>query len=94
MRLSETHDLFVSELTFPVQQETVIEELGDAEIDPPTGEPETVGEILGRDEARKYRSADELYDSLVGFVGDQYVGRKFYDDRGSNAAIDSEEVSF
>lgn len=94
MRLSETRDLFVSELTFPVQRETVIEQLGDAEIDPPTGEPETVGEILGRDEERAYRSADELYDSLVGFVGDQYVGRKFYDDRGSNTAIDSEEVSF
>jgi hypothetical protein len=94
MRLSETRDRFVSELTFPVQRTTVIDRLGDLEIDPPTGEPETIGEVLDRTDAAAFRSPDELYDALVTFVGDQYVGRKFYDDRGSNMGMDSEEVSF
>ncbi len=94
MRLSETRDLFVSELTFPVAREQVIEQLGEAEIDPPAGEPETIGEIIDRAQRDEFRSPDELYDALVGFVGDQYVGRKFYDDRGPNTGIDSEEVSF
>ncbi|MEF8790875.1 MAG: hypothetical protein V5A61_12180 [Haloarculaceae archaeon] len=94
MRLSETRDRFISELTFPVQRNTVIEQLGDVELDPPAGEPETIGEVLERAETRLFRSPDELYDALISFVGDQYIGRKFYDDRGPNTAIDSEEVSF
>jgi hypothetical protein len=94
MRLAETRDRFISELTFPVQRKTVIERLGHVEIDPPTGEPETVADVLGRTETRLFRSPDELYDALVAFLGDQYVGRKYYDDRGSNVGIDSEEVSF
>jgi hypothetical protein len=94
MRLSETRDRFISELSFPVQRERVIEQLGDLEIDPPQGDPETIGEILERADIRTFRSPDQLFDALVSFVGDQYVGRKFYDDRGGNTAIDSEEVSF
>lgn len=94
MRLSETRDRFISELTFPVRREQVIEQLGDLELDPPTGDPETVGNVLGRTDVDQFRTPDELFDALVSFLGDQYVGRKFYDDRGSNEAIDSEEVSF
>ena len=94
MRLSDTRDRFIGELTFPAQRATVIERLGDVPLDPPTGEPETIGEVLERSETRVFRSPDELYDTLVTFVGDQYVGRKFYDDRGGNTGIDTEEVSF
>ena len=94
MRLSETRDLFISELAFPVERQSVIDQLGDNQIDPPTGEAETIGEIIERSDADSFRTPDELYDTLVSFVGEQYVGRKFYDDRGPNTAIDSEEVSF
>ncbi|PSP72733.1 hypothetical protein BRC86_11625 [Halobacteriales archaeon QS_3_64_16] len=94
MRLSETRDRFASELTFPVEHETVLDELGDAELDAPYGEPESIGDVLERSDESEYYSADELYDTLVTFVGDAYIGRKFYDDRGSNADIDHDEVSF
>lgn len=94
MRLSEMRDQFVSTFTFPVRREAVVENLGDVEIDAPTGDPETVGEVLERAETTSFRSPDELYDTLIALLGDQYVGRKFYDDRGANTAIDSEEVSF
>ena len=94
MRLSETRDRFASELTFPVEHETVLDSLGDVELDAPYGESESVSDVLERAGETEYRSADELYDTLVTFVGDAYIGRKFYDDRGSNTEIDSEEVSF
>jgi len=94
MRLSETRDRFASELTFPVEHETVLDELGDAELDAPYGESESIGDVLERAGETEYYSADDLYDTLVTFVGDAYIGRKFYDDRGSNADIDHDEVSF
>lgn len=93
MRLSEARDRFISEFTFPVEHSTVVETLGDVEVDGPTNNPETVGEVLERVEEESFHSADDLYDTIVGSVGSEYIGRRFYDDRGSNLDIDFEEVS-
>jgi hypothetical protein len=94
MRLSNARDRFVSEFTFPVEHERVLETMGDVEIEGPTDDPETVSEVLSRTDVESYNSADELYDSIIGSIGSDYVGRRFYDDRGSNTALDIEEVSF
>lgn len=94
MRLSDTRDRFIGEFSFPVQRTEVIDQLGDVVLDAPGGEPETIGEVLDRAETTVFRSPDELFDVLVSFLGEQYVGRKYYDDRGANTGIDSEEVSF
>jgi len=93
MRLSNARDRFVSEFTFPIKREQVLDTLGDVEIDGPTDDPETVSEVLGRADVESFDSAEELYDTLIGLMGSEYVGRRFYDDRGSNTAIDIEEVS-
>ncbi len=92
MRLPETRDLLSRELTFPADHDRVVEAVGDVELDPPQGEPETIAQVLDRSGAEEYASVDEVYDSLIGFVSDQYIGRKFYDDRGTNP--DDPEVSF
>jgi hypothetical protein len=94
MRLIDARDQFVSEFTFPVDREAVFDAMGDVEIDGPTDNPETVGEVLERSGAESFQSADELYDTIIGTIGSEYVGRRFYDDRGSNTALDIEEVSF
>jgi hypothetical protein len=94
MRLSETRDLFAERLEFPADRETVVETVGSVELDAPMGDPESIEEILGRTDVATFESADELYDSIVTFVGDQYIGRKFYDDRGSQAGIETDEVHF
>lgn len=94
MRLSTARDRFVSEFTFPVTREEVIEQLGDVEIEGPTNNPETVGEVLERTDEQSFPSPDALYDTIIASVGTQYVGRRFYDDRGSNVGIDIDEVSF
>jgi hypothetical protein len=93
MRLSNARDTFVSEFAFPVERETVLETLGNVEIEGPTDDPETVGEVLERTDAAEFHSVDELYDSIIGSIGSEYVGRRFYDDRGSNTALDIDEVS-
>jgi len=92
MRLRETRKLFDRELSFPVTCEQVGAEVGHVEPEPPNGDPEALADVLDRCEVDEFRSADELYDAVVSLVGDQYVGRKFYDDRG--AAPDDEAVSF
>jgi hypothetical protein len=94
MRLPETRDLFVRELEFPVRCETVIDRIGGTELDAPNGPSETVGEVLERCPEEEFDSADALYDALITFVGDGYVGRKFYDDRGGQTVDPDEEVSF
>ncbi|MEZ3143755.1 hypothetical protein [Halobaculum sp. MBLA0143] len=94
MRLPETRDLFAREFTFPVACETVVDRIGDEELDAPNGGSETIGTVLGRCQEEEFRSADELYDALLTFVGDAYIGRKFYDDRGAQPGEETEGVSF
>lgn len=94
MRLSETRDLFASRFEFPVDREEVMEQVGDIEIDAPTGEAERIGTILDRTEQGTYGSSEELQDLVITYVGDQYIGRKFYDERGGTVQSDLDEVSF
>lgn len=93
MRLPQTRDLFIRKFEFPAQRETVMESVGDVELDAMFGDPETISEVLSRTDQAEFHNVDELYDALITFVGDQYIGRKFYDDRGMNPETD-EEVSF
>ncbi|AUX08055.1 hypothetical protein AArcSl_0402 [Halalkaliarchaeum desulfuricum] len=93
MRLPQTRDLFIREFDFPAHRDTVIEGVGDVELDAMYGDPETIAEVLSRTDQAEFDSVDELYDALITFVGEQYIGRKFYDDRGMNPETD-EEVSF
>lgn len=93
MRLPQTRDLFTREFEFPAHRDAVIDGVGDVELDAMYGEPETIAEVLSRTDQKEFDSVDELYDALITFVGEQYIGRKFYDDRGMNPETD-EEVSF
>lgn len=94
MRLPEVRDLFARELTFPVRCEVVVEEVGDRELESPNGETETIAAVLGRCEEETFHSADGLYDALLTFVSEGFVGRRFYDDRGGQSVDPDEEVSF
>jgi hypothetical protein len=93
IRLPETRDLFSRELEFPTTCETVVDSVGEVELESPSGSAERIGTVLDRCETEEFDSPDELYGALVTFVGEAYVGRKGYDDRGSTVARD-EEVSF
>ena len=94
MRLAETRNLFARTLTFPVDREAVLDAVGGTELDAPYGDPETIREVIGRTDEPDFDSADELFDTVLANVGDQYIGRKHYDDRGAQGGIDTEEVHF
>lgn len=94
MRLSETRDRFINEFSFPVEHGTVLDSVGEIELDAPHGEAESIGEVLGRTEDHPtYHSADELYDTILSSLGEEYIGRKHYDDRGPNPQ-ETDDVHF
>jgi hypothetical protein len=94
VRLPETRDLFARELAFPVGRERVVEAVGECELEAPNGADTTVASVLSHCAEGEFESADELYDSVVMHVGDGFVGRKRYDDRGGQPRDGEEELSF
>jgi hypothetical protein len=94
MRLAETRNAFARHLSFPADRETVLDALGDEPLDAPYGDPETIRTVLGRTDESSFETADQLYDTVLANVGEQYIGRKHYDDRGGQGGIETEEVHF
>ncbi|AGN01344.1 hypothetical protein L593_06985 [Salinarchaeum sp. Harcht-Bsk1] len=89
MELNDLPDHFAAELDFPVEKETAREAVGDVEVEAPDADHsvpvESLLEDLGED---SYESADMLYQTLSGQLPDEFIGRKFYDDRGPNVEHD------
>jgi hypothetical protein len=90
IRLSETRDLFSRELTFPATCDEVIRTCGDVTLQAPGENSESIGDVLDRCEDAEFTSTDELVDTIMMFIGENYVGRTGYDDRGPNPAYDDE----
>lgn len=82
MDISDVRDHLEQECDFPVDQETLVEQLGDIDLEPTTTSPETIATVLDRTETNSYQTADDVYTALIGNVDDGYIGRKHYDDRG------------
>jgi hypothetical protein len=84
MQPNDAYDRFESEFDYPIDRERIIETAGDTEIRAPTGRSTSIGDILERADTRTFESPRELHETLLTHLGDQYIGRKFYDDRGTN----------
>jgi hypothetical protein len=90
MRYSETEQLFDQACEFPTERDVVVEQLGDVVLATPNGETFTVREILELTDESGYRSAKDLYTSLLSNLDEEFVGIKYYDDRsGSTPGEDS-----
>jgi hypothetical protein len=87
MDFSEVRDHLEQEYRFPVGQETLVSRIGSVELAATTTDPETTATVLNRTDRTTYRSARDVYETLVGTVGDAYVGRKYYDDRSGVRAV-------
>lgn len=101
MDINNTLTSLETELTFPIDQDSVIERIGAMEIEAPDAEEtQTVATIISSVGQETYASADELFATILGNVNDKYIGRKFYDDRGGNPSdmafgpTDEDDVSF
>lgn len=91
MRINELPGFLDQELNYPVARSAVIEQIGDIELESPTDERRaTISTSLERLNEGSYHNSEELFHAIVGTVSDQYIGRKYYDDRGSNPASGTE----
>lgn len=84
MELNELESALERELTYPVDARTVRDQLGDVSIDAPDAEDSEAIRTLLLDDDVTYSSATELFHAITGQLPEEYVGRKYYDDRGSN----------
>ena len=91
IELSEMNEVFEEELTFPATSEEVIDECGDATLRASGGDGATVADLIKRGESDEFESTEELVNTLMTFVDDDYVGRIGYSDRGDNPEYDDEE---
>lgn len=101
MFLSELQTYLAREFTYPVDRNTVIQRIGSLEIEAPnTDDSETVTTILQPLGIATFESSDDLFETIFGNVSDEYIGRKYYDDRGGNqlevhpGPMDERDISF
>jgi len=85
MKLNDLHDALETQLSYPADLADVRDRLGDTVVEAPNeADSWTLTELLDHLEADTYDSPRTLFDAIVSSLPDQYVGRKFYDDRGWN----------
>lgn len=101
MRLSELPVHLRREFQYPIDRASVIERMGETLVEAPDPEDsQTVEDILAPVGTESFETAFDLFIVLYGNVSEDYIGRKFYDDRGDNpmtvpgAPVDEEDVSF
>lgn len=91
MLLSNVTEYLDADFTYPVELGMVLERAGSVHVEGAnTDDAETLESILGSLGADTFGSADTLFETIYGNVSDDFVGRKYYDDRGSNPP-DTEE---
>lgn len=83
MEIQNLRDHFDDELDFPADQEKVLDEMGQTEIDAPnSNESMTIADALDPIDEDSYETADELRETIMMNLPDEYVGRDNYSDRG------------
>lgn len=82
MHYTDVKQLVDQSIEFPVEHATLIDQVGEVELMAPTGDSVTIGELLEMVGERTYQCSDTLYITIVGTLGDAFIGRKYYDDRG------------
>lgn len=101
MLLSDLPEFLDDELSYPIDLDGVLAEIGEVEIEAPnTNDSETINDIIGHLGDDAFDNPEQLFDTILGNVSDTYIGRKFYDDRSDNPIErrlhddDSDDVSF
>jgi len=84
------------ELAYPVTLRAVRDRVGETTIvAPDSDESETIRGVVENVDDASFETVDELFETVVSRLPDAYIGRKYYDDRGSNpdAFNDTEDES-
>ncbi|GAA0527368.1 hypothetical protein SAMN04488066_11431 [Halorubrum aquaticum] len=100
MLLSALSESLERELTYPIESETVVDRMGTVRIEGPNGDgDQTIASILEPIGTTSFDSADGLFATIYGNLSDDHIGRKYYDDRGTQQeprddTSETEDVSF
>lgn len=87
MRPNELEPYLGFALDYPVDDDEVRDRLGLVEVSAPgVDAATTIDELLAPADDTSFDSPAALYEQLVCNLGEGHVGRKFYDDRGGEAA--------
>lgn len=82
-----------TEVKFPVTARDLTEHAGDPRIEAPDQRySEPLSTILDRSGETIFHTPTELLETIRGNLSDDYIGRKYYDDRGS-ASLDTERAT-
>lgn len=85
MELRTLRDWASTQFEFPADRSTVLATAGDVEIEAPDpSASETVATVLERTDEPEFGSPTHLDEVLRCNLSEAYVGRKYYDDRGSD----------
>lgn len=82
MRYSKIKQEIDKSVEFPITHDKLVEQMGEVELTAPTGDLISVGEILNRSGEPTYQSSHMLYTTIIGNLGDSFIGRKYSDERG------------
>ena len=93
MEVSESRELIEETCTFPIDSDSLLEQLGDVELRAPSGDTTSIAAVMDGLEADTYHSVDEVFTAIKGNVDEEFIGRKHYDDRGGarNVGADQRE---
>lgn len=89
MEIAQLRDWTEAEFTYPLTADEVVSQAGDQEIAAPEPEEsETIESVINRCGETTFEEPVSLFEAIIGNLGEAYVGRKFYDDRGCNPVPD------
>ncbi len=78
----DVRDYLAEELSYPITVEEVIDQVGDIKLEAPDiDRSERIADLLAEVDDDEYESADELDQMIHSMLPDEYIGRKYYDDR-------------
>jgi len=89
-------DETLANLDYPVDNDELLDEHGDAEVSHPNG-TETLSDVLGEAEGQTYETEEELREMVFNMIGEEAVGREGYSDRGGSAeseGVQDDQESF
>lgn len=85
MNLRDLPDLLDSRIDYPAETARVLDRVGETRVDAPDlADSKTVEDLLEHRRGETFDSHDELFEAILSSLPDEYIGRKFYDDRGRN----------
>lgn len=82
MELTEIHTHLTDNCEFPLDQAGLVAAVGDYEVTAADGGTTRLAEAIETTDDPEYTSATEAHEAILANLGEGFVGRKYYDDRG------------